>query len=175
MSDRDIWPWPKLPEMVAKQLALIEAEDAEEEDDDADGERVDLATGEVTTEPVTRPWDLAALGSGEFAGAVFGWLDDVVLWLNHSYGWQEDQVIPACWQQHQGVALDLAALAFGRLDAYTPPTAGYAGRWHSDLEDFYRRMLTALGESGKDCRRGEHQRPSRYALQAVQNTISARR
>lgn len=174
MSDRDIWPWPDLPEVVAQQLALIEAEDAEEEEG-ADGERVDLATGEATTGSVTRPWDLPALGDDEFAEAVFGWLDNVVMWLNHSYGWQEEQVIPACWQQHPGLACDLAAIAFARLDAYTPPTAGYVSRWHSDLEDFYRRMISGLGDSGKDCRRGEHQRPSRYALQAAQNMIGARR
>ncbi|WP_327072033.1 hypothetical protein [Kitasatospora sp. NBC_01302] len=166
-----------MPELVAKQLALIEAEDAEEEEEgegDADGERVDLVTGEVTTEPVIRPWDLPALGDGEFADAVFGWLDDVVMWLNHSYGWQEEQVIPACWQQHQGLSCDLAAIAFARSDAYAPPTAGYAGRWHSDLEDFYRRMITALGDAGRDCRRGDHKRPSGYALKSVQTAITGR-
>ncbi|MBV8932396.1 MAG: hypothetical protein JO285_07580, partial [Kutzneria sp.] len=118
---------------------------------------------------------LPALGDSEFADAVFGWLDDVVMWLNYSYGWQEEQIIPACWQQHQGLACDLAAIAFGRLDAYNPPTPGYAGRWHSDLEDFYRRMITALGDAGRDCRRGAHTRPSEYALKAVQTTIMARR
>ncbi len=173
MSDRIIWPWPDLPDLVARQLALIEAEDAEGEED-ADGERVDLATGAVTTDPVTRPWNLAALGDGDFADAVFGWLDDVVMWLNHGYGWQEEQIIPACWQHHQGLAQDLAAIAFGRIDAYQTATAGYVGRWHSEVEDFYRRMISTLGEGGKDCRRGEHERPSRYTLPAVQKAIASR-
>lgn len=36
-----------------------------------------------------------------------------------------------------------------------PSNRRYVGRWHSDLEDFYRRMITTVGEGGKDRRRLE--------------------
>lgn len=156
-------PWPKLPELVERQLDLIAAED----DQDAP------ATGRPMCDAVVRPWDLPALG-GQLEQAVYAWLDEAVLWLNRSYGWQEDQIIPACWPQHSGLALDLAALAFGRLDTYQTSTAAYVGRWHADWEDFQRRMSASLGEAGRDCRRGDHTRPSAYALESVQRVILGR-
>lgn len=165
-----MWPWPEPPALVAQQLAIMAAE---EDEDAEDVERVDLSTGEVADGPVTRPWDLSALG-GELKPSVFGWLDEVVMWLNHSYGWQESQIIPACWPDHQGLALDLAALAFGRLDAYATATAAYVGRWHSDWEDFQRRMSAMLGDAGRECRRGEHSNPGEYTVNAVFQIINKR-
>ncbi|MFD8146144.1 hypothetical protein [Streptomyces sp. NPDC059708] len=170
-----MWPWPPLPDIVKARLAAM----AEEEDDEGEGDGegpprgVDPHTGEVLAR-VVRPWDLTRLDD-EIRPAVMGWLDDVVMWLNHSYGWQDPQVIPGCWPDHPGLALDLAALAFGRLDAYEPSTAAYVGRWHSDLEDLYRRMGVALGESGRDCRRGKHVSPAEYAVNAVQEAIRRRK
>lgn len=165
-------PWPKPPELVERQLDLIAAED-DEEAPTVGAPGIALAPGEPPRDPIARPWDLPALG-GQLEQAVYGWLDEVVVWLNHSYGWQEDQIIPACWPQHPGLALDLAALAFGRLDSYQTPTAAYVGRWHADWEDFQRRMSASLGEAGRDCRRGDHTRPSTYATDSVQQAISKR-
>ncbi|MFJ3883446.1 hypothetical protein ACIPW5_39105 [Streptomyces sp. NPDC090077] len=173
---KDMWPWPPLPDLVKARLAAMAAEDDEENDDEG-GERpapgVDPHTGEAL-DRVVRPWDLTMLDE-EMRPAVMGWLDDVVMWLNHSYGWQDSQVIPGCWPRHLGLAHDLAALAFGRLDAYEPSTAAYVGRWHSDLEDFHRRMAVALGESGRDCQIGKHKVPSEYTVTAVQQEIARRK
>ncbi len=165
-------PWPKPPELVERQLGLIAAED----DQDApatDALGIAPATSEPSYDLIVRPWDLPAL-DGQLEQAVYAWLDEVVIWLNHSYGWQEDRLIPACWPQHPGLALDLAALAFGRLDSYQTSTAAYVGRWHADLEDFQRRMSASLGEAGRDCRRGDHTRPSSYATGSVQQAINKR-
>lgn len=169
-----LWPWPELPERVAQQLELIAAEEAASEDEEDGSELADPDTGEVFTGLVPRPWNLPELGDG-LQASVLGWLDDVVMWLNHSYGWQEEQVIPACWQLHEGLALDLAAIVFGRIDAYATATAAYVGRWHSDWEDFQRRMVSALGDGGRDCRRGEHKHPGEYAADAVREVIMKRR
>lgn len=167
-------PWPPLPDLVAKQLEALTAED--EETDDEGEQHPSGADPEIGTVDgrVVPPWDLTAL-DGELEEAVFSWLDDVAMWHNYAYGWQDDQVIPACWQEHPGLALDLAATAFGRVDAYQTSTAAYVGRWHSDWEDFQRRMAASLGESGRDCRRGAHERPSRYTLDAVREKINHRR
>lgn len=164
-------PWPELPDVVAKQLEIIAAEGGE--DEDPVPEAVDPVTGEVLPRHV-RPWELSAL-SGELEAAVLDWLDDVVLWLNAAYGWQDDHVIPACWQLHQGLAHDLAAVAFGRIDAYDTATAAFVGRWHSDLEYFQRRMALALAKTGNDCRLGDHTVPTRYTLDGVRIAINRRK
>lgn len=169
-----LWPWPELPERVAQQLELIAAEEADEEEDGEGSALADPDTGEVFTGPVPRPWNLPELGD-KLQGLVLGWLDDVVMWHNHSYAWQEEQIIPACWRLHPGLALDLAALAFGRIDAYATATAAYVGRWHSDWDDFQRRMTGALGDGGRDCRRGDHKQPSQYTGDAVREIIMKRR
>ncbi|WP_335983189.1 hypothetical protein [Streptomyces sp. CA2R106] len=173
-----LWPWPELPERVAQQLELIAAEESasedEDENEDDSSELADPDTGVVFDGLVPRPWNLPELGE-KLQAAVLGWLDDVVMWHNHAYGWQEEQIIPACWQLHEGLALDLAALAFGRIDAYATATAAYVGRWHSDWEDFQRRMVSALGETGRDCRRGDHKHPGEYAATAVREVIMKRR
>jgi len=167
--------WPALPEMVAKQLELIQAEGAEAEEGDTD-ERVDYATGEVTESAVTRPWNLGELGGGEFEDAVFSWLDRVVLWHNAVYGWQEHQLIPACWQQHPGLAMDLAALAFGRLDVYATATPKFVITWHGDWEEFQKRMSFAFGENdGRDCLNGKHSVPADYTRAGVKEAIDKRR
>ncbi|MFJ2193091.1 hypothetical protein ACIOJE_34980 [Kitasatospora sp. NPDC087861] len=166
--------WPALPDIVAEQLALIEAEQEPDEEEDEPQERTDLNTGEVVDGPVTRPWDLGEL-VGEFRDAVYGWLDDVVLWFNRCYGWQEHQLIPACWDDHGGLALDLAAVAFGRMDAYATGTPAFVSRWHNEVDDLLRRMATALGENdGRDCRSGKHSTPADYVRQGVQRAIEER-
>lgn len=174
MVGEALWPWPEPPGRITEQLELM----AREEDGGGEGSEaaalVDPDTGTAFTGPVPRPWDLAELDD-PLQGIVLAWLDDVVLWHNHTYGWQEDQVIPGCWQDHPGLALDLAALAFGRIDSYDTATAAYVGRWHADWEDFQRRMSAALGDAGRDCRRGDHKRPARYAVDGVRDAVSRRR
>lgn len=169
MAERML-PWPPLPDVVAAQLAAIAAEDEEPEEGEDAPAGVDPETGEAIPRLV-RPWDLSAL-TGDLEEGVWAWLDDVVMWLNYAYGWQDDQVIPPCWPEHPGLALDLAALSFGRIDAYATSTAAYVGRWHSDWEDCQRRMSAAVGESGRDCRRDKHTRPGGYTVDAVRDVIN---
>jgi hypothetical protein len=171
-----LWPWPEPPKRITQQLELIAAEEAgEEEGEEGEAtELVDPDTGEVFDGMVPRPWNLPELDD-PLQGIVLGWLDDVVMWHNHCYAWQEEQIIPACWPFHPGLALDLAALAFGRIDAYATATAAYVGRWHSDWDDFQRRMISALGDGGRDCRRGEHKDPAKYTADAVRELITRRR
>lgn len=164
MSVEPMLPWPPLPDVVAEQLAALAKEDQEEEDANPD-------TGEITTSLLVRPWDLAAL-TGDLEPAVWGWLDNVVMWLNYAYAWQDEQTIPACWPLHPGLANDLAALAFGRIDAYQTSTAAYVGRWHSDLEDLHRRMAAGLGENRRDCLKGDHRRGAAYSVDAVRTAIN---
>ncbi|MEU7230037.1 hypothetical protein [Streptomyces chrestomyceticus] len=169
-----LMPWPPMPDVIKQQLELIRMEG--EEDDEAEGvvqppPDADPETGEVLEHRI-RPWDLTRL-HGELESAVWSWLDDVVLWLNNGYGWQEEQIIPACWPLHEGMAHDLAALAFGRPDAYATDTPAFVGRWHSDWEDFQRRMQTALGSTaGRECRAGDHRRPSTYTVTSVLKEIN---
>jgi len=173
MAPHRLLPWPPLPDVVAQQLTLIDAEETEESDDDTPKPPPDVhpETGEVLEYRI-RPWDLSML-SDVLEAEVWNWLDDVVQWLNHAYGWQDEQVIPACWPLHEGLAHDLAQLAFGRVDAYRTGAAAYVGRWHSDWEDFQRRMAASLGlEGGRDCRRGTHKRPGQYAVDHARNEIS---
>ncbi|WP_433860339.1 hypothetical protein [Streptomyces kronopolitis] len=174
MALERMWPWPPLPEVVALQLALIRAED-EEEDEESGGVQpepdADPHTGEVLERRV-RPWDLPMLG-GDLERAVWEWLDDVVMWHNQAYGWRDEQVIPSCWPLHWGLALDFAAVAFGRIDAYREASSpAFVGRWHSDWEDFQRRMAAGLGEEGgRECRRGVHTRPGQYAAEHARTEI----
>ncbi|MEO3756507.1 hypothetical protein [Streptomyces sp. B6B3] len=119
------------------------------------------------------PWDLCSL-LDPVATAVWEWLDQVAYWLNHTYGWHETQVIPACWPDHPNIAHELAALAFTRIDVYTASTAAYIPRWHDDLEIFHRRLTTTLGPN-PPCLRGNHDAlPARYTSETANLAISDR-
>ncbi|MFJ8385582.1 hypothetical protein ACIQ9Q_13920 [Streptomyces sp. NPDC094438] len=122
----------------------------------------ELATEEVTG-PV--PWDLGALPS-KLVAEMPGWLDEVCRWLNETYAWQPQDVIPPCWPQHDRIVYEVAAFAFARIDAYGD-TAGSAIIWHEQYARFVTRMNNSLGKAGDDCRVGKHEaRPSRFALAA---------
>ncbi|WP_424212698.1 hypothetical protein ACN20G_11800 [Streptomyces sp. BI20] len=140
----DVFPaLPDLPVVVAEYL-------------------VKLATKEGVGSP---PWEFGGLPASARAG-VLEWLDGVARWLNHAYAWQPEQVIPPCWAQHPGLALDLAGLAFARLDLAREP-AGSAVVWHERYERALTRWNTALGRSGNDCRAGQHEhRPARVVMAA---------
>lgn len=128
--------WPDLPAMVQELLADIESEDGEQA-------------------PGVRPWDLALLPE-EAREPVSEWLHDVVVWLNNTYAWQPRTIIPPCWHRHPHLAMELAVIAFGRLLAYQTQTTTHPSRWHDDLQTFYQRLETALGDGASDCRGGRH-------------------
>ncbi|WP_198540395.1 hypothetical protein [Streptomyces exfoliatus] len=117
------------------------------------------------------PWDLGALGS-ELLGLVLGWLDESCRWLNATYAWLPEYVIPPCWADHERLAYEVAALAFARIEAYEEP--GAVILWHEQYDRFITRMNAALGKAGDDCRVGKHdRRPARFALQAWPSSSAA--
>lgn len=110
------------------------------------------------------PWDLGALPE-ELSNPVLDWLDEVCRWLNTTYAWQPQHVIPPCWKDHQGLAYGVAAFAFARSDAYAE--AGSTIVWHEQYDRFLTRMNASLGKAGAECRVGRHDaRPARYQLAA---------
>ncbi|WP_209311424.1 hypothetical protein [Streptomyces spiramenti] len=93
------------------------------------------------------------------------WLDSVCRWLNQTYAWQPQDVIPPCWRHHGNLTYEIAALAFARADAYRD--AGAAIVWHEQYDRFLTRMNKVLGKAADECRVGRHgDRPSRFQLAA---------
>ncbi|MCX4549621.1 hypothetical protein OG204_18670 [Streptomyces sp. NBC_01387] len=110
------------------------------------------------------PWDLGALPA-ELIAPMPAWLDTVCRWLNQTYAWQPQDVIPPCWKEHEHLSYEIAALAFARADAYE--VAGSAVIWHEQYDRFVTRMNKSLGKSGDECRVGRHdERPARFQLAA---------
>ncbi|MFI6372420.1 hypothetical protein [Streptomyces sp. NPDC050546] len=137
-------PFPEPPALVLEYIAERSAEES------------------VVDGPA--PWDLGSL-SAELIEPMPAWLDSVCRWMNGRYAWQPQDVIPPCWARHEGLAYEIAALAFARQDAYT--TAGSAVTWHEQYDRFLTRMHTTLGKAGDECRVGKHEeRPARFQLAA---------
>lgn len=137
-------PFPEAPALILNYIAKRSAE------------------GSVVDGPA--PYDLGAL-SAELIEHMPAWLDSVCRWLNGRYAWQPQDVIPPCWAKHEGLAYEIAALAFARGDAYAE--AGKAVIWHEQYDRFLTRMNKTLGKAGDECRVGRHEdRPSRFQLAA---------
>ncbi|MET9142973.1 hypothetical protein [Streptomyces sp. NPDC004042] len=137
-------PFPEAPALILEYLAERSAEEA------------------VVDTP--SPWDLGALPV-ELVEPMPAWLDAVCRWLNTRYAWQPQDVIPPCWAEHEGLAYDIAALAFARGYAYAD--AGASVIWHEQYDRFLTRMNKSLGKAGDDCRAGRHEeRPARFLLAA---------
>lgn len=137
-------PFPEPPALILEYIAERSAEES------------------VVDGPA--PWDLGALPA-ELIEPMPAWLDSVCRWLNGRYAWQPQDVIPPCWTEHEGLAYEIAALAFARSDAYMD--AGTTVIWHEQYDRFLTRMNKALGKAGDECRVGQHEaRPSRFQLAA---------
>ncbi|UNZ18183.1 hypothetical protein [Streptomyces sp. 891-h] len=137
-------PFPEPPALILEYLAERSAENS------------------VVDSPA--PWDLGALPT-KLIEPMSAWLDSVCRWLNGRYAWQPEEVIPPCWTKHEGLAYEIAALAFAREDAYAE--AGSAVIWHEQYNRFLTRMNKFLGKAGDECRVGRHEpRPVRFQLAA---------
>lgn len=99
------------------------------------------------------PWDIGAL-TAELLAPLPDWLDSVCRWLNATYAWQPQHVIPPCWTEHHHLAYEIAAVAFARYDAYLSPSSAVV--WHEQYDRFLTRMDKTLGQAGDDCRGGRH-------------------
>ncbi len=137
--------WPTLPPRLEALLTAIESEIE-------DGPRH------------PRPWNLAALPD-ELREMVWDWLPRAVEWINQSYAWQPDTVIPPCWREHSHLVLELVVLAFGHELAARSTDTRELTQWHDDLRALQERMAQALGPGLTECQRGSHApRPSSYEL-----------
>ncbi|OKK02390.1 hypothetical protein AMK26_22245 [Streptomyces sp. CB03234] len=137
-------PFPEPPALILEYIAARSAEDS------------------VVDGPA--PWDLGAL-SPELIQPMPAWLDSVCRWLNRTYAWQPQDVIPPCWTKHEGLGYEIAALAFARTDAFAD--AGSVVIWHEQYDRFVARMNRVLGKAGDECRVGRHEdRPARFQLAA---------
>ncbi|KDR60933.1 hypothetical protein ACH4MU_29965 [Streptomyces albidoflavus] len=137
-------PFPEPPALILDYIAARSAEDS------------------VVDGPA--PWDIGSLPA-ELLTPAHPWLDAVCRWLNQTYAWQPQDVIPPCWEKHQHLGYEVAALAFARADAHE--AAGSTVIWHEQYERFLARMNRMLGKAGDECRVGRHQpRPARFQLDA---------
>ncbi|MGW3163310.1 hypothetical protein ACWC9Q_10545 [Streptomyces sp. NPDC001142] len=144
-------PFPEPPALILEYIAERSAEES------------------VVDGPM--PWDLGALPV-ELIAPMPAWLDVVCRWLNRTYAWQPQDVIPPCWQEHESLGYEIAVLAFARTDAYAD--AGSALLWHEQYDRFLTRMNKALGKAGDECRVGQHEdRPARFQLAAWPERILA--
>ncbi len=110
-------------------------------------ERAKLAT-------IDRPWDPAGC-SPSLLRELWPWLDDVVGWINHEYGWQTARTIPSCWPQHPHLVHELAVLACLRISAGDAIAPHALEEWHRyALPGFFERMADRLGQAG--CQPGKH-------------------
>lgn len=137
-------PFPEPPALIADYIAARSAENS------------------AVDEPP--PWNISALPAKLIAPMPI-WLDAVCRWLNQTYAWQPQDVIPPCWREHDHLVYEIAALAFARTDAFED--AGSAVIWHEQYDRFLTRMNKALGKAGDECRVGRHDdRPARFQLAA---------
>ncbi|MEU7183245.1 MULTISPECIES: hypothetical protein [Streptomyces] len=137
-------PFPEPPALITEYIAERSAEES------------------VVDGP--SPWDIGAL-SAELIAPLPEWLDAVCRWLNQTYAWQPQHVIPPCWTEHDHLTYEIAAFAFARADAYQE--AGSVVLWHEQYDRFLIRMNNALGKAGEECRIGRHDaRPARFQLDA---------
>lgn len=111
----------------------------------------------LTTLP--RPWDPASC-SGHLRRELWGWLDEVAIWVNDQHLWALNRPgIPECWPAHPHIAHDLAVLACLRFLAGIGLVPAQVEEWHRfTLPAFLERLRDRLGDG---CQPGRHQPPPR--------------
>ena len=60
---------------------------------------------------LARPWDPSSVVNPRLRQQLWEWLDRVVVWVNHEYGWRPEDLIPECWPQHPALVREIAVLA----------------------------------------------------------------
>jgi hypothetical protein len=125
---------------------------------------LDLAAGTGTLQQqnalgdprlLARPWDPATCVNPELRAEIWQWLEQVVTWLNHEYGWDPDAMVPSCWPYHPHLVHELAVLADLRRRAGHALTGDALEEWHRyALPAFTDRMRQRLRQH---CQDGGHQ------------------
>lgn len=86
------------------------------------------ALGDPQTLP--RPWDPSSVLNPRQRAQLWEWLDRVVVWINHEYGWRPEDLIPECWPQHPALVREIAVLADLRRRAGAAATCDGMEEWH---------------------------------------------
>ena len=81
-------------------------------------------------ESLPRPWDVATIDDPDLRLEVWGWLDEVVGWLNIEYLWDVGDVIPPCWPSHPHLVHELGVVADQRRRAGLAFTSDALEEWH---------------------------------------------
>lgn len=96
-------------------------------------------------ENLDRPWEPSTCQPA-VRRQLWQWLDEVVVWVNHEYGWGVDRLVPPCWPAHPHLAHDLAVLADQRRTAGIAVSSDPLEEWHRyGLPMFLDRMVARLG------------------------------
>lgn len=86
------------------------------------------ALGDVRDLP--RPWDPSSVTNPKVREQLWAWLDRVVVWLNHEYGWRAEDLVPECWPVHPPIVREIAVLADLRRRAGVAATSDSLEEWH---------------------------------------------
>ena len=117
-----------------------------------------------------RPWDPPTCRTTQLREQVWGWLEDVVTWLNLEYVWDVGAVIPCCWPQHPHLVHEIAVLADQRRGAGAALTSDGLEEWHRyALPAFVDRMRARIKDHCEEGHQGWPAR-SRYARHTSEPT-----
>lgn len=98
-----------------------------------------------------RPWDPPSCTDLDLRHAVWMWLEDVVVWLNHEYTWDVTGLIPTCWPHHPHLVHEIAVVADQRRQAGLASTSDGLEEWHRYcLPAFTDRMSSRLKTTCED-------------------------
>lgn len=121
-----------------------------------------------------RPWDPATLGTSAQRLELWRWLEDVVLWFNHEYAWDTNQVIPGCWPEHPHLVHEITCLADERYRAALAYSGAFLADWHRQAVPlFLNRMREAIRGHCEERHQAWPAR-ARYARQTSQESFDQR-
>ncbi len=121
-----------------------------------------------------RPWDPATLSNPSYRLEMWHWLDDVVRWFNHEYGWDTCQIIPDCWPEHPHLIHEIATLADDRYRAAQAHNGGPLENWHRvTVPWFLDRMRKSINSHCEEHHQAWPAR-ARYARQVTQESFNQR-
>jgi hypothetical protein len=111
-----------------------------------------------------RPWVPASCTYPPLRVELWGWLDRVVVWVNHDLGFDPVDVVPACWPQHPHLVHELAVLTDQRWRAGRALTGDPLEGWQRIvLPAFFDRLHRSVGEHCHDAHPGTRPTAGRLA------------
>ena len=113
-------PFPAPPGIIATVLDELRIAAAATDETEHEARRVAL---------LPRPWEPSGCPP-EIRRNVYGWLDEVVAWINEQHTWRTDRVIPICWDLHPHIVHELATVTCLRWEATFARTPAQLEEWH---------------------------------------------